>query len=30
MKILAGNCTELAAMKVPGGLTIFIVGQNCD
>ncbi|HIG0987219.1 TPA: hypothetical protein ACYFAV_005722, partial [Klebsiella pneumoniae] len=21
---------ELAAMKVPGGLTIFIVGQNCD
>ncbi|MFS9573668.1 hypothetical protein Q6277_04415, partial [Klebsiella quasipneumoniae] len=22
--------TELAAMKVPGGLTIFIVGQNCD
>ncbi|MGR7074067.1 hypothetical protein ACU62W_24740 [Klebsiella aerogenes] len=30
MKVLAGNCTELAAMKVPGGLTIFIVGQNCD
>ncbi|HDS2526727.1 hypothetical protein [Klebsiella pneumoniae] len=30
MKILVGNCTELAAMKVPGGLTIFIVGQNCD